>query len=295
MIPASDILELASDGRGWRRDGRPWTPDRPFYAVVGDPVAHSLSPVFQTAALRAEGLPHDYRAVRVDAAGLQSLLDGRTELGLAGFNVTAPHKRVVAGLCTELSTTARAVGAVNTVRVDADGWSGHATDPGGVSEVLREGLAGRRPETGVVLGAGGVATAVLTALVELGVRRRVVLARPGPGLDALAVWRVAAASATQDVELRPWSPDGSWPDDLAGAVCVSGLPRGVRLPAPPPPGPGIWLDLNYGPEVAPPAGVPGDRFRDGLPVLLAQGALSFSWWFDRPAPRVAMRASLSIA
>ncbi len=293
MISAEDILELAPDGGGWLRGGRPWTPPRPFYAVLGDPVDHSLSPVFQGAALRAEGMPFDYRAVRIDHGGLGRLLDGRADLGLAGFNVTAPHKRAVAGLCVDLSDEARRVDAVNTVRVDDAGWHGHATDPGGVAEVLRDGLEGRRTGAGVVLGAGGVATSALVALAAMGAARRVVLARSGPGLDALSAWRDAQGAAADDVELHVWSPDRPWPIAFDGVACVSALPRGVRGPALAAPGPDIWLDMNYGAGVEAPPGLPSDRFRDGRPVLLAQGALSFAWWFDRPAPRAIMANALA--
>ena len=285
------LLELASDGRGWLRQGRPWRPERPFYAVVGDPVAHSLSPTMQTAALRAADLPYDYHAVRIDRDGLPWLREVGKDLGLAGFNVTAPHKNAAVGLCAELSAEARRVGAVNTVRIEAGDWIGHATDPGGILETLHEGLADRRPETGILLGAGGVVGSALAALVEVGVERRVVLARPGPGREALEAWRLQAE--VEDVEVRAWSCGEPWPLDPSGAVCIAALPRGVVPPSCPQPGPDLWLDLNYGPGAAFPEGVRSDRRLDGLSVLLAQGALSFAWWFDRPAPRAAMSAALS--
>lgn len=292
MTGNAAVLELAPDGRGWLRQGRPWRSERPFYAVVGDPIAHSLSPAIQTAALRAADLPFDYHAVRVDRDGFARLREAGEDLGLAGFNVTAPHKIAAAAFCAELSPEARRVGAVNTVRVEGGAWFGHATDPGGILETLREGLADHRPGTGILLGAGGVASSALTALAELGVERRVVLARPGPGREALEAWHLGAEA--ERVEMCAWSSGEPWPLDPSGAVCIAALPRGLAPPPCAPPGPVLWLDLNYGAGVVFPEGLSAERRLDGRAVLLAQGALSFSWWFDREAPCAAMAAALPI-
>ena len=113
---------LRLDAQGWRRDGCLWRPALPFYAVIGDPVAHSLSPRLHTAALAERGLSHEYLALAVPAGQLGEFKERSEEL--AGFNVTAPHKEAVAALCDGRTDQARDLGAVNTVRVDQGRWLG---------------------------------------------------------------------------------------------------------------------------------------------------------------------------
>ena len=107
----NEVLELGPDG--WLRDGRPWQPKQPFYAVLGDPVAHSLSPVMQNAALLDRGVDTEYLAARVTVGQLRSLKSGPAGEMLAGFNATAPLKEAVAALCDGRTDPARDLGAVN--------------------------------------------------------------------------------------------------------------------------------------------------------------------------------------
>ena len=286
------LLTLRPDGDGWLRDGEYWESDGPFYAVLGDPVAHSLSPLFQGAALQAEGLPYSYHAVRVSSADLVRIFRDRGGLGLRGFNVTSPHKLAVAGLCSDLTDAARLTGAVNTVRLAAGGWEGHNTDVGGLCGVLDD-LLGREPVgPGLVLGAGGAARAAVVALLASGIGRVCVMARPGSGFDAMSSWLAAGTLPGRGARLVNWasSLDAEWV--APGFVCLSCLPGGVDLSFLAPTGkllqPKLWLDMNYGKRATAPPWVSDNRVHNGLSVLLAQGALSFSWWFDRDAPRRVM-------
>jgi shikimate dehydrogenase len=287
-------LTLAPDASGWMCGGEPWCPAAPFYAVLGDPIAHSLSPLIQGAALRAEDIPFEYRAVRIEHHELALLLHNRSRLGLAGFNVTAPHKRAVADLCGELTDTAREAGAVNTVRVRDKGWVGHNTDVGGIREVLSDGLGATRCPDGLVLGAGGAARAAVVALVQMRVESVRVLARPGESRDAMRAWLAAGDDHLRKVSLLDWVDP---PGNLflpAKFMCVSCVSKNVESPSSlvDPATCTLWLDMNYGDGARLPRGLPRDRYRDGLSVLLGQGALSFTWWFDRAAPRRVMSDSL---
>jgi len=292
-----DVLGLRPDGDGWSRGGRPWEAPGPFYAVIGDPVAHSLSPVIQGAALRDAGLPYAYHAARITSGDLPRVFRDRGRLALRGFNVTAPHKLAAASLCGELTEAARLTSAVNTARLGPGGWEGHNTDVGGLGDVLEERLDGRAAGPGLVLGAGGAARAAVAALLAAGANPVSVMARPGPGRDGLSVWLSTVSLAGRPVRLVDW---GTVPDALttsAGAVCVSCLPGGVDLTfldrAVGDRQPTLWLDMNYGARAAAPTGVSAGRICDGRSVLVAQGARSFAWWFDRDAPRRVMADALS--
>lgn len=289
-------LTLTPDGSGWLCKGDSWHPDQPFYAVLGDPIDHSLSPRFQGAALRAANISHAYHAVQITHGELGGLLANRKSLALAGFNVTAPHKRTVADLCCELTDPARRTGAVNTVRVVDAGWVGHNTDVGGICEVVSDGTDRVRATSGLVLGAGGAARAAVAALTSSGVERLYVLARSGESYEDMRAWLDADPDCLGITTLLGWDAVRGISGPLNDCICVSCVPKGV---APPPElgdllEPALWLDMNYGDGVTSPLFVPAARYRDGRPVLLAQGALSFTWWFDKVAPRRAMAEALNI-
>ena len=166
----ADLLTLGPDG--WLRDGRAWTPDAPFYGVMGDPIAHSLSPVMQSAALGEREIDAEYLPIRIGAGQLRRLKGSPAAQRLAGFNVTAPLKEAVAELCDGRTDQARDLGAVNTVkRRCRDGrWHGHNTDCGGIESGPES-----RPGPGVrdfrrrgigAGGTGGSARAAVDALVR---------------------------------------------------------------------------------------------------------------------------------
>jgi len=303
--PEGGILRLAPDGASWRRNGRPWTPPRPFYAVVGAPVGHSLSPRFQGAALRAAGLAFDYLAVEAGPRELAALFERGADLGLRGWNVTTPHKAAAAALCTRLTAAAAAVAAVNAVRRRAGGWEGHNTDLGGIAASL----AG--PDfpvrDAVVVGAGGAGRAAALACLRAGARRVRIITRSARTAAGLRRWcGTLAATAAARIEVPPPGRPLSALGLLPGAVVVDATPPGADLAAvltPPPAVPlGLWLALNYGrgdpgPDAATAAagaGIDIARRLDGRRVLLEQGALAFAWWFGRAPDRVAMAAALEL-
>ena len=141
-------------------------------AVLGHPVAHSLSPRMHNAAFRAQGVDMVYLAFDVHPERLGAAVDGLRALGLRGANVTVPHKERVILLLDEVEPLAARLGAVNTI-VNEDGrLMGHNTDVAGFREALRtvrpEGARGLRC---LVAGAGGAARAVVAALIEDGAAR----------------------------------------------------------------------------------------------------------------------------
>ena len=289
-------VDLVTFGRGgWRRDGEPWRPDGPFYAVIGDPIAHSLSPAMQNAALDDRELPFAYLPVLVRPEDLPALKREAAAGTLAGFNVTAPHKEAVAALCDGRTDQARDLGAVNTVKVEDGRWLGHNTDSGGILTVLAQAWGEEAPpERGVVLGAGGSGRAAIDALVRWGVARVEVRNRSEAGRAKVADWlgrrglddRVAVLPLAGPQEAAPAEPS-VWVVCLAGGVaCAPFLPAAAGQAA------AVLLDLRYGDQRPPESPPLGFRVSDGLPVLMMQGGLSFAWWFGPPVPWTAMRAAL---
>ena len=143
-------------------------------AVLGDPVAHSRSPVFQTAALTALDIQGSYEAIQTPAGTLEERLRQLAGAGYRGLNLTVPLKVEAFDLLSrgdggELSPQARGTGAVNTMRFSRDRWEGHNTDPEGFVSAAEEFSGPLKGLDVVVLGAGGAARAVVMSLCRAGV------------------------------------------------------------------------------------------------------------------------------
>lgn len=261
--------------------------------LLGHPVAHSLSPLFQQAALDACGIAMRYDTRDVAPDALPAALDALRAAGAAG-NVTLPHKTDVLARCDEVTPLARRVGAVNTFWVDDAGrLCGDNTDVGGFEAAVRavcpRDLAGLRV---LVLGAGGAALAVREAVAswpgatlaawarnaEQSQRLVAALGARGHAVPA-DVEALAAAARSADLIVN------ATPVGLAShegmPMPVAAIPDGVAV-----------LDLTYR-RGEPTPWVAACRARgltadDGLRMLVEQGALAFERWFARPAPRDVM-------
>ena len=186
-------------------------------AVVGQPVAHSLSPVLHTAAYRATGLEEwRYAAHEVDVAGLPSWVAG-LDRSWRGLSVTMPLKEVAFEVAAAVSETARVTGSVNTLVRRADlGWDADNTDVHGIEAAL-SGVA--HGGTATVLGSGATARSALVALHRLGVTRVRLAVRAQPRPETLAV----GGRLGLEVGVVPLS---EWPM-AAERLYVSTLPPGA--------------------------------------------------------------------
>lgn len=259
--------------------------------LLGHPVAHSLSPRLQNAALRRAGIPLEYTALDVPPERLASTLEALAAEGAAG-NVTIPHKEAVAARCAHLTPLAGRVGAVNVFWSEGGRLHGDNTDVGGFDAAVRL-LLGRPPgvERVALLGAGGAAAAVLAAVERWGDATATIVARTASRAETLARRFPGVARAAAHLS-----------DALDGAtLVVNATPVGLHddaFPASPealPRGAAI-LDLVYRRGETPwvrAARARGHAARDGLEMLVEQGALSFSRWLDIVPDREAMRAALS--
>lgn len=258
--------------------------------LLGHPVAHSLSPVFQNAALRAAKLPLRYEALDVEPADLTRVLDQLRAEDAAG-NVTVPHKRAVALACTHVTPVAERVGAVNTFWFEGGALMGDNTDVGGFIAAV-DALLGTQPgdawpEHLAVLGSGGAARAVLAAAELRGVARVDVHARNRESVDAL-------------LASFPVARRGEGAFDPAVQLVVNATPLGMRDDAQPVhpgliPSKAAVLDLVYRRGETPwvhTCRAAGHHAADGLTMLVAQGALAFERFTGVTPDLAVMRNSL---
>ena len=254
--------------------------------LIGRPVAGSLSPRMQNAAFAARGLDWAYVPLPVEEGRLEAAVAGLVALGFGGANVTAPYKTQVLAYCDELDDVAMRSGSVNTLLVREGRVRGSSTDGAAVT-----GAAETGGERVLLLGAGGAAQAVGTALLEAGARELVVAARRSAAAEALVV-RLGSVFHGGDVRAA-----AGWPPREAVDLVVNCTPLQDEAPVEPAAGQGV-VDLAYRPDGRPTALVEAARAAgcepvvDGLEVLARQGALSFERWTGVAAPLDVMLAAV---
>ncbi len=255
--------------------------------LVGSPVTDSLSPRMQNAAFAARGLDWAYVPLPVEADGLESALRGLAPLGFAGANVTVPHKTAVLAFCDEIDGFAERAGSANTIVVQDGRLTASSTDGLAVTGAVE--TAGARA---LVLGAGGAAQAVATALADAAVSSITVAARHTERGQALAA-RLRAVFPKLEVEaVETWPP-------VAGeaTLVVNTTPVRDKVLVDLSPGRAL-VDLPYRPDGSPTALVEAARkagcrtIVDGLEILVRQGAASFERWTLKTAPVNVMRVAL---
>ncbi len=148
-----------------------------IYGIIGDPVGHSLSPLIQNSFFETEGINGAYGAFRVKGEELEKAVRGAAALGMGGFNVTVPHKEKVIPLLSEIDPEAEKIGAVNTLALTEKGYKGYNTDCPGIRRAIIENGFNIENENVILIGAGGAANAVLTALYSLGAKGVYILNR----------------------------------------------------------------------------------------------------------------------
>ena len=251
-------------------------------AVLGRPIAHSLSPRLHRAAYAALHLDWTYDAVEVDEHQLPGFLDGLDD-SWAGLSLTMPLKQAVLPLLDHVSDLARDVAAANTVVLAGGRREGHNTDVAGIVAALAEAGVGQ-VERAVVLGGGATARSALAALAQLRVTSPVLVVRSEPTQTLAAAARLGLTPAVT----------GPSPDVLRGCdLLISTLPPGAAdafapqvrdVPA--------LLDVVYDPWPTPLAAACEGVVVPGSAMLLHQAARQVELMTGRHAPLEAMRSAL---
>lgn len=249
---------------------------RRLYCLLGDPVAHSLSPRIHARAFSLLGVDAVYAPCRVAAAELPQAVGGLRALGAAGFNVTVPHKSAVLELCDWVSKEAERIGAVNCVQRAEDGQLvGHNTDAPGLLRALRGvDLDGARA---VVIGAGGSARAAALALSGRAAAVDIVN-RTEAKARALSALVRAAGCASSAVELSAVKSASLVVHCTTVGLGSDALPFDPSWLAPE----ATLVDLVYSPS-GPTALIRAARgpVVDGLAVLVHQAIASLEIWLSR--------------
>ena len=244
--------------------------DAELFGVVGSPLAHSLSPVMHNAGFGEIGRDAVY--LPFEAVDMDDFERFTAAFDVRGASVTAPYKEAALSKVRATDELSQRVGAVNTIRIDSAGWQGLNTDVPGFLAPLR-GQVQLEGCRATVLGAGGAARGVVTALVDEGAEVTVCARR---GEQAAAVARLAGGkTAPMPPEPGTWdllvntTPIGTHPNDGVSPMPAVGF------------GGALVYDLVYNPPVTrllADATAAGCSTIGGLDMLVAQAERQFVWW-----------------
>lgn len=265
--------------------------------VIGDPVAHSLSPLLHQAMIDQTGAAYRYDVRTVRPEELPAFVRWAKDGGCAGFNVTMPHKEAILPLLDEVDTTAASCGAVNTVCIREGRAIGHNTDGTG----FLDSLAGQgfypQGRTVLLLGAGGAAKAVGHALAAAGAGRIIVCARRLERAAALAAQLpgcgegiVLAQDAIQQAASACDLLVNATPLGMAGSPAFARLDF---LQAMPPHA--VVYDLVYHPRrtaLLEAAARQGLRTVGGIDLLIRQAVRAFTFFTGETPDTAALYAAL---
>ncbi len=255
----------------------------PYAEVIGDPIAHSKSPMIHAFWAKALGLDVEYRKALVTADGLAAYFEGaRADAAWRGCNITIPHKQAALDHVEDRGDVRASIGAINLVLRDGDTLIGTNTDAGGFYAPLADLDLADVPV--VIVGAGGATRAILFALSRVGVGPVTLLNRsPLKAAGLLAKFGLKGDVVPLSAPLPP-----------EAGLLVNASPLGMTRQPPleidlsPLPEDAVVYDIVYAPLETPllaQARSRGLETVDGLEMLIGQAALAFELLFDAAPPR----------
>ncbi|KQL20594.1 shikimate dehydrogenase [Cytobacillus solani] len=253
-----------------------------LFAVIGDPIAHSMSPAMHNDLFQAYGIDAHYQPLNVKRENLKEAVIGLKAIGIAGFNITIPHKETIIPFLDKLDPLAEAIGAVNTV-VNEDGkFVGYNTDGSGYLQGLLTLLPEITEKNILIIGAGGAARALYFTLAQAGVNRLDIYNRTTQKAKALindCPFRVpSAAIGKEEAEknladyqlLIQTTPIGMAPNIESLPLSLHNLQTDALV-----------SDIIYNPlesKFLREAKNKGAKIQNGLDMFVYQGALAFEKW-----------------
>jgi shikimate dehydrogenase len=265
-------------------------------AVIGDPIAHTLSPTIHNAAFKHLKLDFVYLAFRVKANDLENAMQGIRELGIHGLNVTMPHKNTVVNYLDEMDPTVQFLGSANTILNREGKLSGFNTDGVGALQALRENGVDLAEKKVLLLGAGGAAKAIAFSLApevgELTVLNRATekATKLAEALRQISDKTITGGSLSRDVISKNMADS----DALINATSVGMRPAAGQSVVPPQSlrSDLTVMDIVYNPietKLAKDAKAAGAKVINGVEMLIHQGAASFKIFTGKSAPIEVMR------
>ena len=267
-----------------------------LYAVIGDPIEHTLSPAIQNAAFQALNIDALFVAFKVATTQVEHAIQGMRSLGIRGLNVTMPNKNTVIPYLDEVDETAKLLDSVNTIQNENGKLRGFSTDGVGIHRALEENKVNLSEKKLVLLGAGGAARAIALALAREA-KELVILSRTPEKNNELAeilTKKFQTKVTTATLSQTNITQNLNDADVLINATSAGMHPNEKQTLVEP-----AWfkpnltvMDIIYNPletRLTKDAKAAGARVISGVEMLIHQGAASFEIWTGKAAPIEVMR------
>ena len=257
------------------------------FAVIGHPIGHSLSPIMHLNNFEALERDDEYIALDIDPKHMQHIRDIIKEKELDGFNITIPHKETIIPYLDEISTNAEHIGAVNTVNIDGDKWTGYNTDGIGFVKGLLDNYGSIAGKNILVLGAGGASKGIVAEMMKYTERKISVANR---SLERFENW---------NLDINQYQLDKIKPILNEFDIIINTTPVGMNessdeliIPIEEIHANALVCDIIYIPDKTPLLRACESRgltIYNGLDMFIYQGAESFKIWTGETADIKAMK------
>lgn len=243
--------------------------------LIGNPVSHSLSPVFQNAALKYADIDAVYLTINIEKENFEKVISGLKKIKLMGLNITLPYKTEIVKYADELSEEATTIGAVNTIQIKNDKWIGHNTDWYGIYESLK--IKRIKPDfNALIFGSGGSTPAIIYALKKYGFKKIAVSNR--------TMEKALFLREKFDVSILDYKEKDNYLNDFklifnSTSTDFNEIITKININT-------IYYDLNYYRTK-----LKTKNYIDGILMLLLQGLKSLEIWSGKKVPlKVALNA-----
>ena len=264
------------------------------YAVIGDPIDHSLSPNIHNAAFRQLGLDHTYIAYRIPAGELSAGIGALKKIKISGFNVTIPHKIEMMKFLDEMDTTCKVIGAVNTVLNEDGKLKGYNTDMIGFLDPIKKRNLTIKGSQVMLLGAGA-ARAIMTAMVKEKASKITIVNRTIENANKLAEFAKKIGGNIETVSLQEANKLISDHKFIINSTSIGMDNEPSHISTENMNENSIVYDIVYQPmntDLIKKSKEKGATIIYGYEMLLSQAACSFEIWHKTEAPYDVMKKAL---
>ncbi len=265
------------------------------FAVIGDPIDHSLSPTIHNAAYRELDLECTYIAYRVNKGELATGIESLKKIKIAGFNVTVPHKIEMIKYLDNLDETCKKIGAVNTVLNDDGILRGFNTDMDGFIEPIKRKEIPIRDSRILLLGAGGASRAIIAGFQKEGAKDIVIVNRTKENGEKTADFSKQIGLKASSIYLEEMNDLGSKFDFIVNASSLGLNGEKNMIPSSLMDEQTTVYDIVYKPlktDLINTAKEKNSQIIYGYEMLLGQAIRSFEIWLDQKAPYEVMKRSI---
>ena len=265
------------------------------YAVIGDPIDHSLSPNIHNAAFRHLGSEDTYIAYKIPAGELSAGIGALKEIKIAGFNVTIPHKIEMMKFLDEMDTTCKVIGAVNTVLNEDGKLKGYNTDMIGFLDPIKKRNLTIKGSQVMLLGAGGAARAIMTAMVKEKASKITIVNRTIENANKLAEFAKKIGGNIETVSLQEANKLISDHKFIINSTSIGMDNEPSHISTENMNENSIVYDIVYQPmntDLIKKSKEKGATIIYGYEMLLSQAACSFEIWHKTEAPYDVMKKAL---